>query len=369
MKRVVLFTLHYWGSRRRAGFHWLADAWHGLGWDVTFVTIYLSRLTALRGQDYRLQYPVLNEANRPVEVRPRLRSYVWLTAFHPLNLRIDWLNRLTSPLMKLYARLPLGPLAELIGQADLLLYESHAGLMLYDRFARLAPKARTVYRVSDSLDLLKTHPAIATAEQAAAPRFNRISCPCRALCERFAGLPAATVDHHGIDPAPFEAPCPDPYPDTGRGRAVFVGTSHVDVDFLARAARLCPQIDFHAIGPVENLPLADNLVAHGTLPFAATVPYLKHADVGLACRSWTPGAETLTDSLKIIQYTWCRLPVVVPRFLDSARANVIPYDVGDDDSIARAMHEALAMDPARVDTSDVQTWTQLARTLAGEETP
>jgi len=32
MKRVVLVSGHYFESRRRAGFHWLAEAYWRAGW-------------------------------------------------------------------------------------------------------------------------------------------------------------------------------------------------------------------------------------------------------------------------------------------------------------------------------------------------
>ena len=36
MKRAVLVTGHYWESRRKAGFHWIADALLRDGWEVLF---------------------------------------------------------------------------------------------------------------------------------------------------------------------------------------------------------------------------------------------------------------------------------------------------------------------------------------------
>ncbi len=62
MKRVVLITGHYWNSKRKAGFHWLADAFLRQGWEVVFFTAPpapLSLLSVIR-RDYRLDYPVLS---------------------------------------------------------------------------------------------------------------------------------------------------------------------------------------------------------------------------------------------------------------------------------------------------------------------
>ena len=53
-RRVILVSGHYLGSKRRAGFHHLAQAYGSLGWDVTFVTAAISLLSRLRG-DYRFE--------------------------------------------------------------------------------------------------------------------------------------------------------------------------------------------------------------------------------------------------------------------------------------------------------------------------
>ena len=86
-RRVVLISGHYLGSKRRAGFHHLASAYWNLGWDVTFVTAAISRLSRLKG-DYRFAYPVREEANRLVSVRDRLTSYVLMTRIHPGESRL-----------------------------------------------------------------------------------------------------------------------------------------------------------------------------------------------------------------------------------------------------------------------------------------
>src|SRR5262245_40502738 len=62
MKRVVLVTGHYLESKRKAGFHWLADAYWRAGWEVIFLTTAISWLSWLQ-RNYRMAYPILREAN------------------------------------------------------------------------------------------------------------------------------------------------------------------------------------------------------------------------------------------------------------------------------------------------------------------
>src|SRR5437870_1960405 len=93
-KRVVLVNGHIYTSTRRAGLHWLADAYHDAGWDVLFCTAGLSRLSNLQ-RDYRVAYLREQPANRVARVRDRLSSFIWYTAWHPANLRSGFLNGLS----------------------------------------------------------------------------------------------------------------------------------------------------------------------------------------------------------------------------------------------------------------------------------
>ncbi|MCC7440090.1 MAG: hypothetical protein IT285_00565 [Bdellovibrionales bacterium] len=368
MKRVVLITGHYFESKRKAGFHWLAEAFWKAGWDVTFFTSALSPLSRLR-LDYRMQYPVLAEANQLKPVRDRLTSFVWYTPWHPANLRLAPLNLLASPLFARYGELPLGPAEERFAQADLVIFESNPALLLFDRVKRLNPRARLVYRVSDDIRLLRNHRTVLATEERVAPRFDRVSVPSRSLLERFQSLPQAHLDSHGVAREPFEVETADPYAalkKLGRPQAVFVGNNHLDLEFLAAASQDCPRWDFHVVGPFKDLPRHPNVHGTGELPFAETVPYLKHADVGLMTLRYSSGAEAFTDSLKMQQYTLCRLPIVAPEFLRTDRPQVSYYRPGDRAGMTRALNAALTLDRTQVSTDGISTWADLARTLAGD---
>jgi 2-beta-glucuronyltransferase len=365
MKRVVLVSWHYFESKRQAGFHWLADAWWRAGWEVVFFTAALSRLSRLR-RDPRLAYLPGDPPNRLRWVRPRLASFVWFTAWHPANLRLGLLNRLSRPLFRRYGSLDLGEVEPLVASADLVVLESSPGLLLFERFRRLAPKARFVYRVSDDLRLLKNHPVVIEAEDRLAGEFDLVSVPSGRLFERFRHLPAAGLHHHGLRKEAFDQPRDAPYEEGWDAHAVFTGNAHFDHEFLGIASAAFPRWGFHVIGPIDDLPARPNVFAYGELPFAATVPFLQHADVGLHTLAYAPGAESFTDSLKVIQYTYCRLPVVAPEFLRCDRPNLCYYQPGDAESIRRALAAARAFDRSSIRTDGVRTWDELAGVLAGE---
>lgn len=368
MQRVVLVSGHYLGSKRKAGFHWLADAYHRNGADVFFMTTGLSWLSYLR-RDYRLSYPVRREANRCVQVGDRLTSYAWFTPWHPANLRADLLNRLTHSTFARYGDLPLGPAEEAIRRADLVIVESTPGLLLTERIRAINGRARLVYRVSDDLHRLRCHPVVIEAEPRLAGLFDRVSVPCEYIRRRLSNFSQVRLHHHALDKRAFDSPLPNPYaaqPADVECNCVFVGNAQFDCEFLERAARMFPAWRFHIIGPIAGVPRPSNVTAYGELPFAETVPYVAHADIGLQTLRHTPGSESFTDSLKVIQYTYCRLPIVAPEFLRCGRTNMHFYRPGDDASIRAALEDARATDRGRIDRSGILSWDELAQTLASD---
>jgi 2-beta-glucuronyltransferase len=296
---------------------------------------------------------------------PGLVSYVWFTPYHPLNRLPAVANIVLSPLFRRYGRLPMPNLKPLVAEADLIVFESTSGLMLVDRFRAWSPTARFVYRVSDDLRMLKAHPVVLEAETRALPQFDLISVPSEYILRLFGGRPHVELQYHGLETADFDRATENPYGPGSEAHAVFVGTAYLDTDFLELAARDHPDWEFHVIGAFDKLAERRNLIAHGELPFAETVPYLQHADVGLSPLRYRPGLESLTDSLKIVQYTYCRLPIVAPDFLRSSRTNVFSYRPGDAASIHEALTAARAFDRSTVDRSAIGTWDDLARKLAG----
>ena len=366
MKRVVFVTGHYANSRHKAGFHWLAESFWRAGWHVTFFTESISWLSFVR-RDARCRYPIVEEAGRLRYLRERFASYVWLTPFHPVNLRCDWLNRLAGPVWQQYANFPMREAAPEIAEADLFVFDSDHGLFLFDRFKALNPQARFVYRVSDHIPMMRHHPLLPAEEERLLRRFDLISVPSAFFQKRFAHLPNVVMQHHGLDKAQFDRPCANPF--AGGPNVIYVGKYHFDHDFVARATRLFPDWSFHIFGDVGALPTAANLRAYGERPFVELVPYLKHADIGLQALTYTPGAECFTDSLKMHQYTYCRLPIVAPSFLRSDRPHAFCYEPGDDASIRAALSAARAFERAFVPSASVSSWDEIAEKLAGREFP
>jgi 2-beta-glucuronyltransferase len=358
MKRVVFVTSHYLESDRKAGFHWLAESFWRAGWHVLFFTESISWLSLLRRR-----HPFVRERHRLRHVRERMASYVWLTPFHPINLRLGLLNRLTAPMLRLYPRFSLGEAEPEIAQADLFVFDSDHGLFLFDRFKQLNPRARFVYRVSDNIRMMRHNPILPTQEERIVEQFDLISAPTSHFLKRYPRLANACCHSHGLDKHLFDQPHDNPY-RTPRPNILYVGKHFFDAEFMARAVRLFPDWSFHVFGDVGPLPASANVTHHGEQPFAELVPYLQHADIGLQNLSYTPGAEWFTDSLKMFQYTYCRLPIVAPRFLQQERPHVFYYEPGDDASIRQALLDARGYDRSRISSDGVLTWDELASKLA-----
>jgi 2-beta-glucuronyltransferase len=368
VKRVVLVTGNYLESKRKAGFHWLADAYWRAGWEVIFWTTAISWLSWLQ-RNYRMAYPVRREAHRLRWVQPGLGSYVWFTFWHPVNLSVYALNQLTSPIFARYGNLPLGEAEAFVCNTDLMIFESKPGLLLYEQCRRLNPRARYVYRVSDDLrGLRSSHPVVVQAEEHYAPQFDLISVPSATLLQCIRHLPQAVLHYHGIRKDFFEREYPNPYQHGWESHVVFVGTAYFDYDFLRMASTSFPRWAFHIIGPIPHLPQHANMFAYGELPFVETIPYLKHADIGLSTLQTSQQAiASFTDSLKIIQYTYCGLPIVVPEPLRSSRPNIFCYVPHDVVSIQEALRAARAFDRRKVVIDDILSWDEIAQELAGQE--
>ena len=360
-RRVILVSPAYLGSKRRTGFHHLAGAFWGLRWEVTFVTAPISFLSRLR-RDYRFEYPVVAEANRLVPVRERLSSFVLMTRWQPGNLRAPLANRVSTQLFRRYARIPLGPLERVLPEADLVVFEGTAALLLVPRFRSLAPRARLVYRPSDDLRRLRVHPILLEAEAEAVPQVDLVSVPTRDMAAALEQYGEVHVHPPAIDKIAFDRPTGSPY--EGSPAAVFAGvTRRFDYATLALAAQVAPHVAFHIVGlPPQDLPA--NVSFRPELPFEEMVPYLQHATFALLF--FPPGYPSLGQGNKVAQYSYCRLPIVAPSFFDTARANMCMFEHGDPESLRSALGEAERLPHAAAFADGVLSAEELAGILAGD---
>lgn len=356
---AVLLTTHVLTSKRRAGFHWIADSLWRRGWTVYFVTG-LSMFDWLK-QDYRFEYVRAGEVNRPIEVASNLYSYIWLGLWRPANLRLNLLNQIASMPFELYRWRRLGRLRSIVRRANLVIHESSAEIMLFARLRRINPSARFVYRVSDDLRVLRANPVVLRAEMNAIREFDLVSVATEENYQRFSPFAHCRLHAHGVPAALYDEERNNPY-QSGTINAVFSGNNQVDTSFFAFAGKLFPEIRFHVIGPITGLPSLPNIVSYGELPFIETVRFVKFADFGvnpLLTKSFGEGN-------KMIQYTYCHLPIVSSSLNLTSKPHVFYYEVGNALSIKDAIIRARCFERSAVPAEDVQSWDGLTNALLSD---
>lgn len=364
--KIVLLSNHWYPSPRRAGFHHLADAWHSQGHTITFVTTGFSYISWIR-RDFRTRFLGIRQAcNTWQHLQERFDSYVFFTALHPHTTLIPAIDRLLNPLMACYGRLLPSTLQERITAADIIVYESCAALYLVDQCRQLTPQAQHIYRVSDDIRTMRSTPAgMVLLEQTLAHSFSCISVPCYALLQKFSGLPQVSFQPHGLKKDLFDRCITNPYVPRSRN-AIFCGLGFYDANALHAMACTYTDVQFHIIGidaPQKDIP--DNVRYYGELPFTETIPYIKFADIGLYTLQYSRSRpmQAYTDSLKIIQYRYCGLPIVAPGFLDLHREGVFYYHPGDPVSCAAALEHALQHGRHSEYADEVHSWDEVARNI------
>jgi 2-beta-glucuronyltransferase len=363
MDRIVLVSHHYFNTKSKAGFHWLADAYWKMGWEVLFITAPISWISWLC-KDPRFEYPIFKEANKLIKINEHMWSYILLTYWHPTNIkRINVFNTLATPLYKKYGNLKLGIVEDFIRDSKLIIFESTEAILLFDRFKNINNKARYIYRVSDDMRLHSLHPLAIRTEERISPHFDLISAPSEYIYRIFARFPNAILQYHGIRKDLFDKEYKNPY--SNGVNIVFVGNSLFDHDFIRHAAKQFPNWKFHIIGPISGITMNNNIFIYGVMAFEETIPYIIYADIGLQTRLYLPGSQSLTDSLKVIQYTYCKLPIVAPEFLKTNRSHIFYYKPGDPNSIKQALNNALLFDRSKIITNNIYSWNELAMQLLG----
>ena len=367
MRKVIFVSYHHLLTQRKAGFHWLAESFaKKLSWDVLFVTAPISLISWLAG-DHRTRYCTFRQNNTVIPVNNNVQRYIFFTMLHPCKTRYMILNYALAIISKVYGiRFPSSLKIE-INAADVIVFESTEALLLFEKVCRINPSAKKVYRVSDDLEIIGAPRYVINYEQKIAPKFDLISVPSEYIYRKFAHLPNSRLHYHGINKELFskQHDAPKEYARFEKN-IVFVGTSHFDYDFIKTAAESFPHWGFHIIGPLSKVGESSNLLYYGEMPFAKTVPYLQHADVGLQNRISDRGLASLSDSLKVLQYTYCKLPIVAPVGLQSSRKNFVYYVPGDEASIRTALERAVEYDRRSIDPSNVHSWDELAELLIEE---
>ena len=330
---ILIISRHDYRTARRASVHFLAQKMAEQGHRVSFLSIGYSWLSRLRG-DSRAH--LFDRANR-WETVDGVRSYLWRSAWHPVKLPIP--PAVAGWIYQLWANGPFPEFDATAGEADVVIVESGIAPALLPRIRAAAPNARIIYRATDLLatagvpscieDMLRANEGlidlVVVVARTMLPHFGQFQCPKLFI-------------PHGVDLQRLRLRTQSPYarPDN----AVSVGSMLFDARAVQSLAAATPHFTFHVIGaPKGDFPA--NVIQYDEMSFERTLPYLQHADVGIAAYAPAQAAEYLSDSsLKLRQYAAIGLPSLCPDFAVGDHPLRFGYDPSQPADIARAFAEA-----------------------------
>ncbi|ANQ85399.1 glycosyl transferase family 1 [Azoarcus olearius] len=336
--RYLVLSAHDYRTPRRASIHFIADELARRG-QVRFFSLRYSALSKMKG-DIRL---AIDDRANQVEHWNGVDCYLWKTPVHPFNSRRWYLRPFEDAMFWLYANSANPTLQEWIGEADVVVYESGIAPIFADLVRRINPRARQIYRASDSLATINVADYVKRRFVKASGDMDVIAL----LSPQLAGeMPTRDNVFHvpqGFDSSLESHSDPSPY---GAGlHAVSIGSMLFDPAFFEVASRAYPGITFHVIGSGSpRLPgYGDNVRVYGEMKYVETLRYIKHARFGIApYRSEAVPSYLADSSMKLATYDYFGVPSVCPNAVVGNYASRFGYTPGDEASIVAAIRLALA---------------------------
>lgn len=291
-----------------------------------------------------------------------VHCYLWRSPVHPFGKGLGNYESLTNTLFRWWITSRCEALDEAAREAELIIVESGISAVLIGRIRKSAPNATIIYFVADLLETIGAHAFISKQLYSDRQAIDRIVVVARAMAPHYKdfGCPVHFVPH-GVSKSDFDGIGASPY-ETSKNVAT-VGSMLFDASFFTTAAEAFPDTHFHLIGTPGIDGDFDNITEYGRMPFKDTLPYLKHANAGVAPYQSRTGSAYLADSsLKLLQYEYLRLPAICPDFAAGDKINRHGYEPGDPASIIDALTAALTS-TFKEEASDVLDWKDVAQRL------
>ncbi|CAN5185025.1 hypothetical protein BH10PSE12_BH10PSE12_21180 [soil metagenome] len=360
MKKIAILTSHvFLHGYRKASIHFVAQNWAELGHEVSFITIGHSWLTYAKDKPRYLALAE-HQSNRFEIVHPHLHAGAYLPPLHAFSSHNAVLNRINKWAFPLYGGHFPRFARQSLSEADLVVIESGTALCFFDLARRLNPRARLLYFCRDLLHSVGAAPALEEIEARAIPRFDLICVPSRQLADRLPAGGRINFIPQGVDAGLFDRTYLSPYP-RGSINAVSVGDMLFDQAAVAAMADAAPEIMFHVFGVTWKGEHKPNVKLYGECDFESIVPYICHANIGLAPYRLTEGELYLSESsLKLPQYSYCRLPILLPDIIPYARSNAIRYRLDGETDWRGKIDAALAMPRSDRLRDGILTWHDVA---------
>lgn len=336
-ENFLVLSAHDFRSPRKANLHFITTELAKRG-KTRFFSLRYSLLSK-RTADPRLSLDA--EANK-IGTYQGVECYLWKTLIHPFNTRRSWLRPLESLMYSWYSRGNNPVLRQWISEATVIILESGIAPIFFDLIKSLNPNAKVLYRASDALDTINVADYIHETFARVAGQLHTIALPSKAMADGIPSKHNLAFVPQGIDHSVTEKADPSPY---GPGvHAVSVGSMLFDASFFVLASKRFPEITFHVIGSGQGTDAGygENVKVYGEMPFAQTLRYIKHAQLGIAPYSSNNLPAYLRDtSMKLIQYAFFEIPAICPFFIAADYPNRFGYEIGNEESIANAITRAL----------------------------
>jgi 2-beta-glucuronyltransferase len=358
MKKVVIITGHFPFQKRRGSILWVSDHLQKMGWHVTLVTVGYSWLSYLKS-DRRLK--ALNyKPKQGLHVHSHsLTTIFGFSPIHPAKSGIQVMDKALFVCRALFESFWRPRLRQSLENAELVICESGAPVLLAPLISEYAPTAARIYRINDDIGLLNAPDFLVRAEVENQHHFTRISSANQCLIRKFSHK-NRTIDLMGIPRSRMKKVMPSPYQKSNIQKiAVCAGTTQLDYEALVWIAQSRPNWQVHVLGrsKVSQEKSPKNLIYHGEVKFDDVVNFIAHADIGLAPYIDKPGIEyQSTNSNRMLLYRHHGLPILGPdRICDPSLPSIIGYS----DPTALNRCEVIPRQP-----EVIQDWSILAMALA-----
>jgi len=363
-ERVLFITGHSFVEPQRVSIHMLAmAAAERLGQVDLFVAGI--GISALRKSRQIAAQPKNIWQNHAISDETYLREHFAWQWSTPIDLRAGWRNMAARPAFASYGRNLPATVLDSARKARLILLESGVANPYFHALADAGLLGKTVYIAADDVRTIRGHPLI----REALARHSRHLAGCLSF-----GAHGETNDPYfapdkvcvvpkGIDLTAYAQDVPSPFPpDPAITHVVSVGNMLFKNEIVELASAV-PQSHFHIIGAVEG-SFPPNVTLYGVLPFAQTIPFVKHAHIGLLPYRWAANMAYLQkSSMKLAQFRAVGLPIVGPDYIGDEACDFFAFDPESGASFAAAIANAKAQGrtppEARTATDFRQNWAAL----------
>jgi 2-beta-glucuronyltransferase len=322
-----------------------------------FFSIGFSSISRING-DPRLG--LWSRSNR-VETVDEIDCYLWRTHLHPGNFRRLWLERFSQAMFKAYVRAIPDVLRDWVRDSRTIYLESGLPVAFFEAVRRISPTAKIAYIASDDLKTINCANYLLEEFARTGAQYDAVFAISPQLCKNFPTGTRSWYVPHGLDTSELRKPTKSPF---GVGKhAVSVGNMLFDPGVIEIAASAYPDVTFHVIGagPRAKTLSAPNIKVYGEMPWRDIVPFLQHADVGIAPYNEMATPYLADTSMKLKQYGYVGLPGVCPEIVAGSYHGRFGYQFGKSETIIEALRAALAS--GRLASQPTLTWAEHAERL------